>query len=603
VKRRFSLALVSLSVMIVLLLATLSPAQTQEENTTPTPTATPTRNILVVADAFVRGGPGETYIPVGAITPDSLLFPVSRNAAGNWVLLRYGRGFGWIRRDLAFWLDNIDALPVISEANLTPSPIPGRITSTPFFPTSTPTGSHVNTIARSAYVRAGPGRTYLRLGQLVPGYRLEPLGRDAATNWILIRFEDGFGWLNTSLGVWIEDLEDLPVLDPDNLTPSPTFTYTRTPRPSATPTNTHTPTDTAVPTDTPTLTYTPTITPTDTPTNTFTPTFTHTFTAVPPSETPIPPTATFTHTFTAVPPTDTPIPPTATFTHTFTAVPPSETPIPPTATFTHTFTAVPPTATFTHTFTVIPPTFTTVPPTEVAAALRNDQQTATRVAQLASETSAPPTDTPEVTEITAVDVTQTAVVFVLTERANIPPSSTPQPTPSPTEEPVPSATGESVAIVPTVNPNLTPIQPQPPPDSNVPVEAVIGGIGLLAVLGYIGLYLRGLATSERYTKGFPLKLCPVCRRGELIVETKQERSMGVPGARHTVRCTECRSVLREIGNRRWRYAVDRLENPVMYDRFNNREIDEETLKVLAEQPIVPLKTKPITPPNFVDGEE
>lgn len=566
VKRSFILAII----MSLLLLT--NTAQAQE---TVTPTPTPSRNTLLVDDAFVRGGPAESYIPVGSITTESILFPVSRNAEGTWVLLRYGRGFGWIRRDLAFWIDNIDALPIIPNSNLTPTPIPGRITATPFFPTSTPTGSHVNTLARSAYVRAGPGQIYLRLGQLFPGNTLRPVGRDAATQWILIRFEQGFGWISVDLGNWTEDLEELPVLDPDNLTPTATYTSTRTPLPSDTPTNTYTPTQTptATLTFTPSPTPTDTSTPTDTPTNTATATNTHT------------PTPTSTNTPTDVPtntatateqPTDT-----ATATNTNA---PTNTPVPPT----ETFTAVPPSA------TPIPPSNTPVSPT-ADVAVQSAQLTGTAVALI------PPTNTPVPPTAT---FTNTATLVVPTATEAVPTAtSTTVIVATDTEEPQATATEAAIIIVPTgvPTPQITEIEPDP--SGRFPIEALIGGIGLLAVLVYIGVYLRGITASERYAKGFVVERCPVCRRGELIVESKQERSMGVPNARHTVRCTECRSVLREIGNRRWRYAVDRLENPIMYDRFNNREVDEETLKVLVEQPIVPLNPRPITPPDFVEGEE
>ncbi len=118
-----------------------------------------------------------------------------------------------------------------------------------------------------------------------------------------------------------------------------------------------------------------------------------------------------------------------------------------------------------------------------------------------------------------------------------------------------------------------------------PTEAVVGGAALLLILGYVALYLRGLSTVNRYANGFVIDQCPVCRRGELIVDTNPKRTFGIPGARRTIRCTNCRSVLREIGDHRWRYAVDRMENIPLYDRLNNREVDEETLRLLLENPV------------------
>jgi hypothetical protein len=127
------------------------------------------------------------------------------------------------------------------------------------------------------------------------------------------------------------------------------------------------------------------------------------------------------------------------------------------------------------------------------------------------------------------------------------------------------------------------------------------------VLGYVGLYWHGLAGAERYAKGFAIQYCPVCRRGELAVEARDERVFGIPRVRRTVRCIVCRSVLRETGNRRWRYAVDPIENPLLYERFNGREIDDDTLKALAQQSATPAEPPtprpPVTPPAFVDDED
>jgi hypothetical protein len=131
---------------------------------------------------------------------------------------------------------------------------------------------------------------------------------------------------------------------------------------------------------------------------------------------------------------------------------------------------------------------------------------------------------------------------------------------------------------------------------------------LLLVLVYIGFYWRGLVAAERYSKGFVVHRCPACDRGDLLVEMKQDRFLGIPRPRRTVRCTECRSVLREVGYRRWRYAVDPMENPALYKHYNGREIDDNTLVEIARQPHspegVPAQPRsPISPPSFMDDED
>jgi hypothetical protein len=131
-------------------------------------------------------------------------------------------------------------------------------------------------------------------------------------------------------------------------------------------------------------------------------------------------------------------------------------------------------------------------------------------------------------------------------------------------------------------------------------------VGIAGVLGYAGLYWRGLASVERYKAGFVIRRCPVCNQGDLVVETRRERVFGIPTARHIVGCTNCRSVLREAGNRRWRYAVDRIDNPQLFGSLNGKILSEDQLRALAAQtqsgePIQP--KVPPRPPRFVDDDE
>lgn len=135
----------------------------------------------------------------------------------------------------------------------------------------------------------------------------------------------------------------------------------------------------------------------------------------------------------------------------------------------------------------------------------------------------------------------------------------------------------------------------------------MGGLLLFLVLAYVALYWRGLAAADRYANGFAVETCPVCGHGHLVVETRMERLLGIPRPRHIVRCDECRSVLRETGFRRWRYAVDPLENPDLYKRYNGQEIDEQTLVDLARQPARPADKPgprpPAAPPSFTDDDQ
>jgi hypothetical protein len=117
--------------------------------------------------------------------------------------------------------------------------------------------------------------------------------------------------------------------------------------------------------------------------------------------------------------------------------------------------------------------------------------------------------------------------------------------------------------------------------ADLPTELVIGGLVLVGVLAYVLLYWRGASRADRYAAGFVIERCPVCERGTLTAEARQTRTFGVPRVSFTVRCSECRSVLREVGESQWRYAVDPLDNPEMYARLNNRVLSEEQLRGLV----------------------
>ncbi len=579
------------------------------------PTATPALSVVTQPDIFVRGGPGRDYLPVGRLVAGDLVIPISRNAQGDWVRVLYGDGTGWIRRDLAFWIVNIDTLPVVDAPDLTVTPIPSATPLPPVLrPSETPSGNWVQVEnAPSAYVRAGPGRTYLRLGQLLPGDVVEAVGRSADTAWILIRYGDGFGWVARGLVEWSIDLPTLPILLPFDLTPSATFTPTVTPSRTPTPTNTPTPTATytptstatntptatftATPTATATFTLTPTLTATATSTNTATPTATATFTSTP--------TATFTATATNTASATHSATPTQTLAPTNTVVPSA------------TFTATPspttiPTVTATHTPLPSATPEPTATPLEVVIVATN-----TVVPAASATPSATATFTATPTETASSTATQTpAPSSTATEPPSASSTYTPQPTvsntatltavaPSATPTEQPSATAIPVTE-PTAVPTPVPESPLPGEGGGLPLEAIIGLLLLLLLLFYIVLYWRGLAAIDRYANGFVIDRCPVCGQGHLSVETRHERFLGIPRPRRIVRCDNCRSVLRETGYRRWRYAVDPLDNPELYRRWNGQEIDEAVLIDSLQKGRsagTPAPRPPAQPPDFTDEEE
>ena len=248
------------------------------------PTATPNINwVYVAAGVNVRSGPGLNYSPIGALAVGTWVQPLARSVDGEWVLIAYLTTQGWVHRDGVSWRLNTDALPMIEDEEPTPVPRP-LYYNTPGGPTYTPNANWVSVGADGAYVRSGPGQGYVPVGMLYTGDVVDPVAHDEAEDWMMIRYDDGYGWIRYDLVVWVTDLRTLPVIDFPELTPSftpvPTrVPNTRTPTPSRTPSRTPTPTPSDTPTDTPTVT--PSDTPTHTPTATASRTPTTTRTASP----------------------------------------------------------------------------------------------------------------------------------------------------------------------------------------------------------------------------------------------------------------------------------------------------------------------------------
>jgi hypothetical protein len=125
---------------------------------------------------------------------------------------------------------------------------------------------------------------------------------------------------------------------------------------------------------------------------------------------------------------------------------------------------------------------------------------------------------------------------------------------------------------------------------------LLGGVAILLVLAYAGAFVVQASNLARYQEGFLLSVCPICARGELFIEDRRYRVLGIPRVRRVVRCDECRSVLRQVGPGRWRYAVDGVENPEAYDALNNRVVTERDLWAIAPE-------HGGAPPEYYEGEE
>jgi len=574
-------------------------------------------NIIIPISVYVRSSASIESIPISELTRGQFVQPINISDDGQWVFIQRAELFGWINRDLVRWTTDIDSLPLRSSSAPLPTIDPAILSATPFIPTPTRTISFIITDIDGAFIRSGPGLTYNIFDVLPPDYRIEnPVGRDEDTNWILIQYIDNdteekrFGWISVILAEWLIDLETLPILSEDNLTPTVTFTPTNTPTVTNTPTTTFTPTSTNTPT--PTFTATNTATDTPTPTATFTPTSTNTPTPTFTATNTITATATSTLTATSTPTVTNTATSTSTSTNTITATVTEE----PTATLTYTATVTTtpspePTETSTATITPSPE------PTETSTATITPSPEPTETATATITPSPEPTETSTATITPSPEPTETATATITpspepteTLRPTETPTSTD--TDTPTSEPTAEITDEPTIVaqaVESIDPTPTQlsefeITEVPPASDNdgtrFPIEAIVAIVLFLLLFLYIALYLNGLTSVERYKDGFVIEDCPVCHTGRLNVETKQERIFGIPRGRHTVRCDNCRSVLRETGNRRWRYAVDRVENPDLYDRYNNKQImTGELATLLVKNQSNQTAT---TLPKFVDDE-
>ena len=101
-----------------------------------TATQTPNANWVDVGveSAFVRSGPGQGYLPLGMVYTGDVVDPVAHDQVLDWVMIRFGDGYGWLRYDLVAWVDDIEALTVVDVPALTPD-----FTDVPVLPTHTPT--------------------------------------------------------------------------------------------------------------------------------------------------------------------------------------------------------------------------------------------------------------------------------------------------------------------------------------------------------------------------------------------------------------------------------------------------------------------------------
>jgi len=180
------------------------------------------------------------------------------------------------------------------------------------------------------------------------------------------------------------------------------------------------------------------------------------------------------------------------------------------------------------------------------------------------------------------------------------PTGTPTPTPE-TVAAAPASSGEDSGGDPGGSP------PDPNPDAATVVEDADDGEGrsLLPIAGgvlvalaavYVATYVTQAANTAQPYDAFPLTVCPVCEHGTLSLDQRRYRVLGIPRVRRVVRCDTCRSVLRQVGRGRWRYAVDGGINPELFDRLNGRVVTAAQLKDISPE-------YRGTHPEYIEGDD
>ncbi len=185
-------------------------------------------------------------------------------------------------------------------------------------------------------------------------------------------------------------------------------------------------------------------------------------------------------------------------------------------------------------------------------------------------------------------------------------TSVPTATPTANAESVPTIapieqaeeTDESEAVIAEVAPSATTISAEP--EATVPPTAPQGetfdpriltyvglGIGSIALAVFSVLYSQRRASGRReltrYAEGFPIENCPICRAGDLQLDEKINGALGIPNITRSVRCNNCRSLLREIEPGVWRYNIDPYVNPQIAYKYNTQRFTDADLLMLVRE--------------------
>ncbi len=114
-----------------------------------------------------------------------------------------------------FTLGPTEALITVSVAIATPipsSPMPAEPSPTPI-PTDRPVPPQAEVTVDRLNVRNGPGTNYARIGSVSLGHKAEIVGRNADSSWIVIKYNDGQGWISAQYVNITGDVNNLAVIE------------------------------------------------------------------------------------------------------------------------------------------------------------------------------------------------------------------------------------------------------------------------------------------------------------------------------------------------------------------------------------------------------
>jgi hypothetical protein len=181
--------------------------------------AGPVTFTINVTSAYLRNDPSSTGTPTFSTFQGQTYVVVGRTADSTWLALDAAGATGgtWIRASFGTVTGDLAAVPVTGATGGVPTPVAIATARTTGGGTNAPGGAVSATLTftvtvKSTYVRAAPDYGSTRLASLFKGEVTTALNRDAAGNWVRVRYGgSSLGWLPLGVGKLGGDVLSLPV--------------------------------------------------------------------------------------------------------------------------------------------------------------------------------------------------------------------------------------------------------------------------------------------------------------------------------------------------------------------------------------------------------